>query len=109
MTLPESEPSPVETDVSFPRVKVRYWAAAKAAAGRAEDEVRAATVATALGAAAAQHTDAPRYAQVLSVCSFLLGDQPLGGQDLAAVPVSDGDVIEVLPPFAGGSRLVRTS
>jgi len=102
MTLPESEPSLVETDVSLPLVTVRYWAAAKAAAGRSEDQVRAATVASALGAAAAQHTAAPRYAQVVSVCSLLLGDQPLGGQDLAEVHVNEGDVIEVLPPFAGG-------
>lgn len=91
-----------ETDGAVPLVVVRYWASAKAAAGRAEDEVRASTVAAALAAAALLHTDAPGYARVLSVCSFLLGDQPLGGQDLAAVHLSDGDVIEALPPFAGG-------
>ena len=102
MSSPVPTAPPVETDVSAPRVVVRYWAAAKAAAGRAEDKVRAETVAAALAEAARLHTGAPRYAQVLSVCSFLLGDQPLGGQDLATVQVSDMDVIEVLPPFAGG-------
>jgi molybdopterin synthase sulfur carrier subunit len=102
MTSPLSDQPRVETDVSSSRVTVRYWAAAKAAAGRAEDEVRADTVAEALAAAAALHTGAPRYAQVLSVCSFLLGDQPLGGRDLSTVPLEAGDVIEALPPFAGG-------
>ena len=102
MTAPEPEPSPIETDPSLPRVTVRYWAAAKAAAGRAEDEVRAATVAAALVEAAELHTESPRYGQVLAVCSLLLGDQPLGGQDLSTVSLTNGDVIEVLPPFAGG-------
>lgn len=97
-----SEAPTSETDVSPPVVTVRYWAALKAAAGRAEDEVRAATVADALAAARDLHVGSPRFAQVLGVCSFLLGDRPLGGQDPASVRLSTGDVIEALPPFAGG-------
>ncbi len=88
--------------VTVARVTVRYWAAARAAAGVAHDEVVGATVAGVLAAARERHPDSPRFADVLSVCSLLLGDRPLGSVDLAGVAVADGDVIEVLPPFAGG-------
>jgi molybdopterin synthase sulfur carrier subunit len=84
------------------RVTVRYWAAARAAAGRAEDHVDAATVAEALDQARRTHADNPRFASVLTVSSLLVGDQPIGSRDPETVPVVDGDVIEVLPPFAGG-------
>lgn len=84
------------------RVTVRYWAAARAAAGRAEDHVDAATVAEALDQARQTHVDDPRFASVLTVSSLLVGDQPLGSRDPETVRVRDGDVIEVLPPFAGG-------
>src|SRR5207249_764865 len=63
-----------ETRVSPPRVRVRYWAAAKAAAGVAEDTVTGGTVADVLAAAAELHRAEPRFDKVLSVCSFLLGE-----------------------------------
>lgn len=84
------------------RVTVRYWAAARAAAGRAEDHVDAATVAEALDRARRTHVDNSRFASVLAVSSLLLGDQPIGSRAPETVLVVDGDVIEVLPPFAGG-------
>jgi molybdopterin converting factor small subunit len=83
-------------------VTLRYWAAARAAAGRAEEEVDATTVAEALDGARGAHVDNPRFAQVLAVSSLLLADQPVGSRDPRTVQVADGDVIEVLPPFAGG-------
>ncbi len=83
-------------------VTVRYWAAARAAAGRHDDVVSARSVADALGEIRALHPDNPRLAQVLEVSSLLLGDRPLGSSDVSSVLVEDGDVIEVLPPFAGG-------
>jgi molybdopterin converting factor small subunit len=92
-TAPDSGP---------PVVTVRYWAAARAAAGRVEDTVEGVqTVQAALAAVHALHDDA-RFRDVLSVSSLVLGDQPVHREHLADVPVTAGDVIEVLPPFAGG-------
>jgi len=85
-------------------VTVRYWAAARAAAGVAQDELTGTTVSEVLAAARDRHGDQPRFGPVLAVCSLLLGDRPLGSLDLADVGVRDGDVLEVLPPFAGGTR-----
>lgn len=81
---------------------MRYWAAARAAAGRHDDVVRARSAADAVDAVRALHPDNHRLAQVLSVSSLLLGDRPLRSADLSHVQLSEGDVIEVLPPFAGG-------
>ena len=50
----------------------------------------------------AAHADRPRLAEVLSVCSVLVGERPVGTADPAAVPVRAGDTVELLPPFAGG-------
>ena len=55
-----------------------------------------------LDAALQAHRTTPRFAQVLGVSSLLLGDRPVGGVDPASIEVTEGDVIEVLPPFAGG-------
>lgn len=81
---------------------VRYWAAARAEAGRSDDVVSGASVADVLVAVRQLHADNPRLLQVLGVSSLLLGDTPLGTRDRATVPVGPGDVLEVLPPFAGG-------
>jgi molybdopterin converting factor small subunit len=95
----ESGGSPAATP---PRVRVRYWAAAKAAAGVDGEELGGRTVADVLAAARDSHRDEPRFATVLAVCSFLLGEEPVGSRDLTAIAVSDGDTLDVLPPFAGG-------
>jgi sulfur-carrier protein len=101
----EKTPAPASgrrPDAPLPVVTVRYWAAARAAAGREQDHVAGETVAEVLMAARALHNENPRFAQVLGVSSLLLGDRPLGSRDLNEVAVRDGDVLEVLPPFAGG-------
>jgi len=85
-----------------PAGTIRYWAAAKAAAGAAEEIYRAATLAQALDQARARHADRPRFAQVLGHCSFLVDGSPVGHRDHAAVALVDGGTVEVLPPFAGG-------
>ena len=57
---------------------IRYWAAAKAAAGTAEVPYRAATLADALAAARQRHAGQPDFARVLLRCSFLVDGHPVG-------------------------------
>lgn len=79
---------------------IRFWAAAKDAAGRAEEPYDAATLADALTAARAGR-DA-RFGAVLDRCSYLVDAAPVGKRDHDTIELTDGGVIEVLPPFAGG-------
>jgi molybdopterin synthase sulfur carrier subunit len=79
------------------RGTLRYWAAAKAAAGVAEEPYDAATLAEALAAAAARHGD--ELGRVLGRCAFLVDGQR--AERPTVLP--EGGVVEVLPPFAGGS------
>jgi sulfur-carrier protein len=90
-------------------VTLRYWAAAKDAAGVAEQKVEAADLAAALAAGVAEVAEsdpggnrAGRLGLVLAGCSFLIDDEPAGQRAPASVPLADGAVVEVLPPFAGG-------
>ena len=53
-------------------VTVRYWAAAKHAAGVAEETLDAATLAEALAAAVARRAAAQEFRQVLGRSSFLV-------------------------------------
>ena len=95
-------PSDIAVSTARP-VTVRYWAAARAAAGREEDQVTdARTVQGVLGAVLALHPGDDRFARVLAISSLLLGDRPVRREGLDQVQVSPGDVVEVLPPFAGG-------
>ena len=75
---------------------IRYWAAAKAAAGTAEEEYVATTLGDALDAAAGRHGS--ELARVLSVASFLVD----GVRCDRTTELRDGATVEVLPPFAGG-------
>jgi sulfur-carrier protein len=79
---------------------VRYWAAARAAAGVAEEQTAAATLAEALLLARAARDE--RFTRVLDVCSFVVDGDPVGGRDHADVPLRAGTLVDVLPPFAGG-------
>jgi molybdopterin converting factor small subunit len=88
-------------------VTLRYWAAAKEAAGVAEEKVEAQNLAIALagGLAAARGRPggrAERLALVMERSSFLVDGEPAGTRAPESVPLADGAVIEVLPPFAGG-------
>jgi sulfur-carrier protein len=82
-------------------VTMRYWAAAKDAAGVAEQQLTADTLATALSAAATINGGAQLRA-VLDRSSFLIDGSPVGRRAADSVVLADGNVIEVLPPFAGG-------
>jgi sulfur-carrier protein len=89
-------------------VTLRYWAAAKEAAGVAEETIRAGTLAEALAAAGrrdgsgGETAQDPRLRAVLSRSSFLIDGSPVGSRAPETVMLSDASVIEVLPPFAGG-------
>jgi sulfur-carrier protein len=83
-------------------VTVRYWAAARAAAGRESDEVDAGTLAEALRTVVALHAGNQRFADVVGVCSVLVGSSPVSSRDPGDVALVPGDVVELLPPFAGG-------
>ena len=78
---------------------IRYWAAARAAAGVAEETYDGSTLADVLDTATRSH--GPELARVLSVASFLVDGRRT---DLHA-PLADGDTVEVLPPFAGGAAV----
>jgi sulfur-carrier protein len=84
------------------KVTIRYWAAAKAAAGVPEESVEEATLAGALSAAVAGlKADDPLHG-VLARSSFLVNATPVGRAAKESVLLDDGAVVEVLPPFAGG-------
>jgi molybdopterin synthase sulfur carrier subunit len=92
-------------------VTLRYWAAAKEAAGIAEEAVSAGTLAEALAAASgdggsggADQRDErnARLRAILVRSSFLVDGTPVGTRAPEAVALGDGSVVEVLPPFAGG-------
>jgi sulfur-carrier protein len=81
-------------------VTVRYFAAARAAAGLPSEDVDigdGATVADALDAIASRHGEALR--KVLAACSFLLDSVAVRDR---ATPLQPGAKLDVLPPFAGG-------
>jgi molybdopterin converting factor small subunit len=76
-------------------VTVRYWAAARAAAGTDSETRTGVTVGEVVDAAVAAHPDLARVARV---ASFLLDGRTVGRE----ARVVDGGTVEVLPPFAGG-------
>lgn len=84
-----------------PGVRVRYWAAARAAAGVVEESVAVSEVSLA-DLVSGLVADRPDLTRVLSTCSVLIGDQPVGTADRASVIVPAGATVEFLPPFAGG-------
>ena len=99
------EPSPAHTSGPGSAVRVRFWAAARSAAGVPEIVVGVSgevsldgLVDLVLGAL----PDNPDLGRVLGVCSVLVGDRPAGSAERASVAVPPGATVEFLPPFAGG-------
>ncbi|TAK69981.1 MAG: MoaD/ThiS family protein [Actinomycetota bacterium] len=110
-------------------VTVRYWAAARDAAGVASEQIvvegatgppaqpatgsaglaagstgpRSTDLGTVLAVVRARHPGGA-LDPVLRAASFLVDELPVGtaSRDLAAVRVPAGACVEVLPPFAGG-------
>lgn len=88
------------TTMTTSTITVRYFAAARAAAGVEADKVQVssdATVADLLDALRAEH--GPELAGVLQRCSYLLDEVAV--RDPTA-PLADATTLDVLPPFAGG-------
>ncbi len=79
------------------RVVVRYFAAARDAAGVAQETVDADTIQACL--ALIQENHGPELQRVLKVCSLLVDG--LRARDLDRQLLGDVE-IDVLPPFAGG-------
>jgi molybdopterin converting factor small subunit len=77
-------------------VTVRFYAAARKAAGVSELQLEPATAMQVLDKAVEAH---PNLAQVLPQCSFLLNEIAL--HDLST-EILDNATLDVLPPFAGG-------
>jgi len=82
------------------RGTLRFWAAAKAAAGVAEEEYEATTLADALRAAQSRH--GADLTRVMLRSTFVVDGAPVGGRAHESVMLTDGGTVEVLPPFAGG-------
>ncbi len=83
-------------------VTIRYWAAAKEAAGVAEESLDARTLSGALDEARRHRAGDPRFAAVLARSSFLVDGTHVGAGAAATLGLPQGAVIEVLPAFAGG-------
>jgi molybdopterin synthase sulfur carrier subunit len=98
-----SAQGPVEVRISdMARVTIRYWAAAKEAAGMPEETLEAVTLRDALNTAVASRKPGDRLATILLRSSFLVNADPVGRAAKESIILDDGAVIEVLPPFAGG-------
>jgi sulfur-carrier protein len=86
----------------MPKITIRYWAAAKEAAGVAEESIDADTLGDLLNTAVSSRKPDGRLAVVLARSSFLVNADPVGRATRESIVLDDGDVVEVLPPFAGG-------
>jgi molybdopterin synthase sulfur carrier subunit len=81
------------------KVTVRYFAAARAAAGF-DDEIIGLTPGTTVGALVSNLGERdPELAKVLSRCSYLCDG--IAVRDLG-LTLGDAQTVDVLPPFAGG-------
>lgn len=81
----------------MPAVTLRYFAAAREAAGTGREVAEGATVAEVLALASARHGD--RFAEVLAASRVWVNGEPVP----AGSPLSDGDEVAVLPPVSGGT------
>lgn len=88
-------------------MQVRFFAAARAAAGAAElsvapNEIDSPTLGSLIAHLGRELTGTTpsglTLAQVMEQCSFLIN----GTRSDADAPLTDGDRVDVLPPFAGG-------
>ena len=101
--MPSIDPAPDELETAVTVVSIRFWAAARAAAGTSEVAVETSVPVTLAELVERVLVGRPeRLGAVLAGCSVLLGDQPVSTRDPADVLVAPGQTVEFLPPFAGG-------
>ncbi|RSN01909.1 molybdopterin synthase sulfur carrier subunit [Nonomuraea sp. WAC 01424] len=79
--------------------RIRYWAAAKEAAGVAEESFEAATLDELMTKITENRAE---LARVVGRSSFLVDGAPVGLRAHDSVVLGEGVTVEVLPPFAGG-------
>jgi molybdopterin synthase sulfur carrier subunit len=79
--------------------RIRYWAAARDAAGRSEEEFEAETLAELVNKIT---IDRAELARVVARSSFLVDGHPVGRRAHEQIVLGHGVTVEVLPPFAGG-------
>jgi MoaD family protein len=77
-------------------VTLRYFAAARDAAGTGSEPARGSTVGDVLDDAVARH--GASLADVLGICRIWVNGEPAERAD----PVNSGDEVAVLPPVSGG-------
>ncbi|HEX4429595.1 MAG TPA: MoaD/ThiS family protein [Frankiaceae bacterium] len=85
-------------------VTVHYWAAAREAAGCASEVLAGDTLADVIEQSGAKH--GPEMARLLGICSYIVGDRPVKREAAATLALQEGQRVEVLPPFAGGSAVI---
>jgi molybdopterin converting factor small subunit len=79
----------------MPEVTIRYFAAARSAAGESSATAEAGSIRDLVSTVS---TDRPELARVLSICTFLLD----GERADPGTPLKKGALVDALPPFAGG-------
>ncbi|MFC7645489.1 MoaD/ThiS family protein [Streptosporangium lutulentum] len=80
---------------------IRYWAAAKDAAGVAEESFEAATLAELTGKVTLGRDE---LARVMRRASFLVNGDPVGTRAHDTIVFADGATVEVLPPSRAADR-----
>ncbi len=84
------------------RVTIRYWAAARQAAGVSEESLEAVTLSDVLNAAVARRKPGDALEGILQRSSFLVNATAVRRQSASSIMLDDHAVVEVLSPFAGG-------
>jgi len=77
-------------------IEIRYFAAARAAAGVSIEHVEPASLSQILAAVTANNA---QLAHVIEQCSFLIDSVAVNDMNM---PIHPGSFIDVLPRFAGG-------
>lgn len=86
-------------DMTSDGVTVRFWAAARAAAGVETESVAAGGLVDVIETVARKY---PELSGLLPRCSLLLDGVAVGRAEVDSTEASAGSTVEILPPFAGG-------